>query len=718
MAVTVNTDKQRAEFFESIFGAHEGYICIAAARATSRVFTETYFEWPKDIAKMMRHLNEIAGGHNVWFCAQLLETPKRVKENVGLCYALWADLDTCNPYEIVPRPPVVLQSSDDRWQALWPLTTGLEPVIAEDYSHRIAYAYKDQGADQAGWDLTQLLRVPYTFNYKYPSRPIVQMELDLETKYEPKLFRDNYDHVPFGSVNWTEAPERVLNADTVLAQYRPRLQQYMIDMYADEPSPNADWSAILWKLMSCMFEIGMNTNEVYAVATTAACNKFLRDGKPERLWPDVLRAHAAFESTRIVSPVQTLPDFELNYDILPSFVEEYADWACTLTDAPREYHEASAFIILSAILSSSLEVESSIEDTKTNLWVLILGETTLTRKTTAMKLAVRIINEIDEDILLATTEGSVEGIMDAMQLRPHRAALFYRDEVAGMFKATARRDYLSGMLEAFTKLYDGDDFKRLLRKEIINVKDPVFIFFGGGIKEATLAAMQEEHLTSGFIPRFLWVIGETTPDQLQPLGPRSPHALEIEGQITSRLRILYATYNKTQTITIGEQQVDVPLSVKAELTDKAWELYNNFHNMFVSWAHGQTQRDILLPIMSRTSINCLKMAALIAASQQDPSITGRITVSELDMAHAIKYVRSWMPHTIEVIRDAGVSSAETLLQRVLLGIQRRPGISRSELMRNYRLSAREMTAMQDTLRERMLVRVEKDGRQENHYPTD
>lgn len=714
----VNVDKNRAEFFESIFGTHEGYICIAAARPTSRVFTEAYFEWPKDVARMMRHINEMSGGHNVWFCAQLLDEPKRLKENVGLCYALWADLDACSPYEIVPRPPVVLSSSDDRWQALWPLTRGIEPVIAEDYSRRIAFAYKDQGVDQGGWDLTQLLRVPFTYNYKYPHRPLVQMELELETQYDPKLFRDNYDHVPNFSINWTEAPERSLNGDTVMAHYRPKLEQYMVDMYANEPAPNADWSAILWKFMSCMFEIGMDVGEVYAVASQAACNKFLRDGKPERLWPDVLRAQAAHEATRTVSPVHNLPDFDIDRDIVSSFVEDYADWACTLTDAPREYHEAAAFIILSSLLASSLQVETSVGNIKTNLWVLILGETTLTRKTTAMKLAVRLIGEVDDEILLATSEGSVEGIMAAMQLRPHRASLFYRDEVAGMFKATTRKDYLSGMLESFTQLYDGENFKRILRKEVINVKEPVFIFFGGGIKDAALAALQEEHLTSGFIPRFLWVIGESKIGNLKPLGPRTDHSREAEGQIVARLRRLYQTYTNTQTITIGDQQVEVPLKVTAELTDKAWELYNLFDTTFAEWAHGQTQRNILMPVMSRTAISCLKMAALVAASRQEPSIDGRITVTDIDIAHAIKYVHSWMPHTIEVIRDAGVTAAESLLQRMLGSIKRRPGISRSELMRSFHLTKREMDNIQDTLRERMLIRVEKDGRQQNHYPTD
>lgn len=718
MVATVNTDKVRAEFFESIFGAHEGYVCIAHAKATKRAFIETYFQWPKDIAKMMAHISKVQAGHNVWFCAQLLDKPKRVKENVGECYALWADLDECPPTEIVPRPPIILSSSLDRWQAFWPLTKGVEPAIAEDYSHRIAYAYKDKGVDQSGWDLTQLLRVPFTYNYKYGDHPVIDVELELGVRYDPKLFRNDFDHVPSFSLDWVEPPDRLLNAETIIAKYRPRLEKYMLDMYADEPSENADWSAVLWKLMSCLFETGMDREEVYSVASTAACNKFQRDGKPERLWPDVLRAEAAFEATRIVKPVPSLPDFELGRITRSTFIEDYARWAETLSDAPREYHEAAAFIILSSILASSLEVETSVENFKTNLWVLILGETTLTRKTTAMRNAVRIIGEIDEDILLATDEGSIEGIMDAMQQRPHRASLFFRDEIAGMFKSMIRKDYLSGMLEGFTKLYDGDNFKRLLRKEVINVREPVFIFFGGGIKNATFASLREEHLTSGFVPRFLWVIGETTPDKLRPLGKRTEVSMEGENKIIAQLRELYTAYNKIQIIDIAGQPVEIPAKVIAELTDEAWELYNDFDSTHIEWASQQTQRDLIMPVMSRTSVNCLKMAALIAASHQEPTVDGRITVQVDDIAHAIKYVKHWMPYTIEVIRDAGVTANEAILQRILQSIRNNPGIARSTLMRNHRLSAREMQTIQDTLRERMQIRMEKDGRQELHYATE
>lgn len=721
MAETVNTQLERATFFETIFGDREGYVCIAHAQAAKQAFKETYFKWPKDIAKMMKHIDTVQAGHNVWFCAQLLDEPKRIKENISQCTALWADLDECSPYDLIPPPPIVLKSSVDRWQAFWPLEDAVPAIVAEDYSHRIAYHYKDKGVDQSGWDLTQLLRVPYTFNYKYPGRPYVDLEMDTETKFPARKFREEFEAVPKQSVEWVDPPSRLLNAETIIAKYRPRLEQYVIDIYRDEPPDSADWSAVLWRFMLTLYEAGMDRDEVYAVAATAACNKFHRDGKPERLWPDVLRAETTHLNARPIQPLTTLPDFKLEYHTGGTFIEAYADWAENQVDAPREYHEAGAFMILSAIISSGMEIETSIGNLKTNLWILILGETTLTRKTTAMRMAMKMLGEVDDDAMLATDEGSIEGIMDAMQLRPHKASVFYRDEIAGMFKSMVRKDYLSGMLESFTKLYDGDNFKRLLRKEVIHVRDPIFIFFGGGIRQATLGSMREEHLTSGFIPRFLWVIGETSPERIRPLGKRTDDARAGEDALIQRLGRVHRNYNRTQIVEIAGQSVEIPASeslILADLTDEAWELYNSFDNTFITWANEQQQRDLIMPIMSRTATNALKMAALLAAERQEPSIDSRVTVEATDLAHALKYVLKWMPHTMEVIANAGVSAAETLIRRVHDNIKRQPGIQRSTLMRNHHLTARDFQQIQDTLRERMLIRVEKDGKSELHYSTD
>jgi hypothetical protein len=112
------------------------------------------------------------------------------------------------------------------------------------------------------------------------------------------------------------------------------------------------------------------------------------------------------------------------------------------------------------------------------------------------------------------------------------------------------------------------------------------------------------------------------------------------------------------------------------------------------------------------------MAALIAALRQEPGVDETIKVEADDVHHAIYYVKKWLPYALEVMRDVGVGQNEALLQRVLESIRRSPGVSRSTLMRNHRLMAQEMKGIQDTLRERMLIRVEKRGKAELHYAMD
>ena len=42
------------------------------------------------------------------------------------------------------------------------------------------------GADKSGWDLTQVLRVPGTRNYKYPGGPTVEVCLVTDEIYHPR----------------------------------------------------------------------------------------------------------------------------------------------------------------------------------------------------------------------------------------------------------------------------------------------------------------------------------------------------------------------------------------------------------------------------------------------------------------------------------------------------------------------------------------------------
>jgi len=84
---------------------------------------------------------------------------------------------------------------------------------------------------------------------------------------------------------------------------------------------------------------------------------------------------------------------------------------------------------------------------------MILGTTTVTRKTSSMDLAMELIMDVDDEIVLAT-DGSIEGLLTSLSTRPGRPSIFLRDEFSGLLDQMTKKDYLSGMAELLTKLYD------------------------------------------------------------------------------------------------------------------------------------------------------------------------------------------------------------------------------------------------------------------------
>ena len=119
-------------------------------------------------------------GLNAYFCAHLLTTariPKgrksaRVKENAAALTSLYAELDGPPLPTGEHEPSCVVESSPGHYHAYWPLTDAVPPEIGERLNKRLAAAI---GADASGFDLTQLLRVPGTRNYKYPDAPTVRL---------------------------------------------------------------------------------------------------------------------------------------------------------------------------------------------------------------------------------------------------------------------------------------------------------------------------------------------------------------------------------------------------------------------------------------------------------------------------------------------------------------------------------------------------------------
>jgi len=721
----------RSQFLDYVFGERDGYVCLASLAPSTNgkgKFDQEFFKWPDNKVDALKFI-EGSRNKNVYFGVNLLSKPERIKENCLPQDIVWADLDTCHPSLLDPAPQVVIESSPDRYQALWKLEDDVPPTIAEEYAKRIYSKYKINGVD-SGWALTKLLRVPFTVNHKYQSTPEVRIVTASETRIDSAKFESilieelkEYGVEDADMPNLDELPEAAL----IVHEYRHALSRTgFSNIYLVEP--DEDWSAVLWQLIRICFEVGMTREEAFVIAASSKCNKYERDKRPiSHLWLDILRADTIDKTFQIVAghldDNMEFPTIvsEDEYKLIKTdtFIDDYIKWASSVTDANTEYHEICGTIMLSSLLADKFHLNVSWGKVHPNVWGLVLGESTITRKTTAMEMAMDFVTEIDQNAILATQDSSAEGMLSALEDRPERVSIYYRDEVAGFFDAMSSKSYLAGMPEVLTKLYDVPNVMvRQLSKKTVSVKKPVFIFFGGGIQDRVYETVNEEFFYSGFLPRFLVVNGESNIDQVRWMGPPSNATADRDtrDRLKTDLRAIIGQY-QVQVIEakiFGEDAV-LAKDIEAVLTDDAWEKMQAIEKVLVNTANESSRSAIALPTFSRMAMSLLKLSILFAAIRQEPD-DFQITCELCDVLKAAHFIQKWAPHSIHMMMNVGTTTSERLIQRVLKMARNTPGITRAEVMRRCHLQSVTAKIVFSTLEERGLIEIKQKGRGYQIWP--
>lgn len=711
-------------------------MCISSSKADKSGFRDTFFKWPTHVGEITTFIEQRVATRNLWFCTTLLDKPKREKANCLPVDYIWSDLDEVDHAKLhsqfnVPKPSCVVESSPGRYQGYWRLEELTSPDVVEEYNRRLAYHI---GADKTGWDLTQLLRIPLTYNQKYQTPQEVKILYAANARLPVAVF----DKLPRVSTQGevlnedlppTPSDEDLPDLAFILYKFKNDLDKTAFNnLYFDEPHETDDWSARMWRLINICFEQNMSAQETFVVARTAKCNKYERDKRPlGYLWLEILKAKAKqsreLEKNKSIKPLEMPALVDDNYRPVYNFVTQYRAWAAQATDAVSDYHDLSAFMILSALVSSSVKCVTSWGTVYPNLWGLVLGDSTLTRKSTAMRMAMDLIGEIDPTLLLAT-DGSGEGIFTALGNRPSRVSIFFKDEVSGFFDSINRKDYMAGMPELFTQLYDVPAYlPRPLRKETITVSYPYFIFFGGGIKDKVFSLIEEHYILSGFLPRFLVVTGNADLDKLRKTGPATVDSSLGRADILSSLRIINSNFNKMVVTTMGTGDDMIPIEMSAEinvdLTEEAWEIFNNIEDILTKAGNEAHEKALALPTFTRLGSSILKMAILLAVAREiSPDDNNRITVNNMDVMDAAYYGQKFGAHAVMMLKSAGLSRDERAVESVHRTILKNPGILKSELMQTHKLRTRVAKEIIDTLLDRGHIMSKPEGRGHSYWPID
>jgi hypothetical protein len=288
--------------------------------------------------------------------------------------------------------------------------------------------------------------------------------------------------------------------------------------------------------------------------------------------------------------------------------------------------------------------------------------------------------------------------------------MFYRDEVSGFIDAITRKEYLSGMIETLTHLYDSPRiFRRMLKKEIIHVQEPIFIFFGGGVTEELYSKLGPNHITSGFLPRFLVVSGHADQSQLRPTFRPSEENMNLRNKVYSRMSDIHHIYNQTRAVKLGNDTIQRQPLFNVELTDDAWEKYQFIETTMLNAASDSDVQLMALPTYERLARSCLKMSMLLAAARQEPNENDVVTCGTEDVTNAAYYLQRWARFSVDIIYNVGKTGSTREMERVRDYIRIKPGVPHSDLMRKFHLTKRNMDEIIDTLQDRAEIRKIRRG---------
>lgn len=660
-----------ADFLAAVYGDATGFATIVTKGMNGELTNQKFFEYPQQKDEMVAFATENAKS-DVYYSPILFNGQRRIKENAKTVHVIYADADTCHPDNFLVEPSISVQTSEGHWHTYWMLDQEVDPQVAALLAKKIAYAHSHQGCDTSGWNTTKLLRIPNTMNLK-PGKedPVTATATgQIYTLDDLELHYGDVEVEPIRELSLEELPAEWPALMDVMAKLKSTPE--IMALYTEEPKPTDDRSKLLWKLENLLFRQGLDAREVFVMVRNAKCNKY-HSSTPKRsdpdgdLWREVQRAQSSYnvepglgpiDTTDLEKPVtieQIKPQFLTENERFEvahtkTFVDEYREWAMSKTDGAIAYQNASAWTLLSCVFSDVGYAVPKFGKMGLNLWFMVLGETTLTRKSTSRNLMLRAVRQYEKfsgyqiDI---GSDATPEGLTAILSERDGQTSLLHRDEVQGMFKDFINKTYMASAAERFTELYDGHvpvTIRSSKAKAQTERATTNFVMYLMGITSKTADVLTTEYFRSGFLARFIYVTA--------PTPPRTRESEDIqqadEYETIVRDEVLERMIKNLSESTMFWQKKNASKPVPVRMSQQALERFNQFKWEMGNFAESHPERESIEPSRQRLALSVWKCAVLLAMYDRSEE------VKTIHLLSAIHYAEEWFENLIQM---AGAISA-------------------------------------------------------------
>jgi energy-coupling factor transporter ATP-binding protein EcfA2 len=287
-------------FLETVITASQGgWLSISSSAPDGTDWHQQWRAWPDDADSAVTLIEGLRdSGRNVYFSAHLFREKSTEKQYAMPSRTLFADLDGADVARILPRPTLLVKSSDNRHQCYWILSESVTQEQLEELAQRAAWGIPH--CDTSGYTIGHMMRVPNTQNFKYKPDQRVRVVSNNKQTFRVEDFgifppidesmrkRGRYQFDDAWIQKALVIPTGFTSVDDIWDKFEKKISEDIARYYYNESD---DRSAALFALVAALFHAGATREEAYIIAYKSQNNKFadLRYNGERELAKDVLR---------------------------------------------------------------------------------------------------------------------------------------------------------------------------------------------------------------------------------------------------------------------------------------------------------------------------------------------------------------------------------------------------------------------------------------------
>jgi DNA repair photolyase len=352
-----------------------------------------------------------------------------------------------------------------------------------------------------------------------------------------------------------------------------------------------------------------------------------------------------------------------------NFISRYMTYAKTTCDAYEEYHFASGLVLLSVAVDRQIVISMKQGDLYPNIWIFPLGDSTISRKTTAHKLCKLILRSKYPKKSLPSSF-SPEALMDAIASTPR---CYYMKDEAGSLLASLCKDYMQETRDFLAEIYECDDYYRKLKKSECIITDPYITQYlmttPDNLKEYTKTL----DLTSGWLLRYLWMY-PNYPKDWKPFAEKDDSDFDRYTEILGQYNLVVEKLSQPRRLS---------------MTQESWQFFQDWHRQ-VEEAMMKDADNITKALAGRLTTNAVKMAALFTIGREDFDENSMIELPHIKEAARL-VIEYFLPIGKIIIDEVARSESQNVQDKIIGTIKRANGkIIQRDLLRALHLKLKDV----------------------------